>query len=182
MLKIRFLVKIIENLTQTTWFFLDYLRIRRWKEFGIELAPDNHVPRRILSSFPHRNRFPSGAPPFDHGSAHRLLLCAAPSAAARSAKALKRRTEICPSAWELHRVGGHSSGHCYPLLGSSAGAEEQSGRRSRQKSGHGDGRGTLKQWYEEEGDKSLCTLRISIIIRVPNTSILCTRDYLDHNL
>ena len=51
MLKIRFLVKIIENLTQTTWFFLDYLRIRRWKEFGIELAPDNHVPRRICRVF-----------------------------------------------------------------------------------------------------------------------------------
>jgi len=127
MLKIRFLVKIIENLTQTTWFFLDYLRIRRWKEFGIELAPDNHVPRRILSRFPHRNRFPSGAPPFDHGSAHRLLLCAAPSAAARSAKALKRHTEICPSAWGLGRVGGHSSGHCYPLcLGAQRG--RKSGR------------------------------------------------------
>ena len=61
LLKIRFLMKIIENPTQTTWFFLDYLRIKSSKEprpifFWCSSLPRSWWPLRAVL-------LPSAAPP-----------------------------------------------------------------------------------------------------------------------
>jgi len=53
LLKIGFLMRIIENSIQTTEFFLNYLEIRRGKESESELGAENPVFARLRPCFHH---------------------------------------------------------------------------------------------------------------------------------